>query len=97
MEKGDIQCLDDPEEIVGENEKQRKQAEQLMKAGKRDMLGEGHCKLSWIWEGAGAESDADISTGMHEGKSWIGLLFLVLLITNLALCVQLAKSRARAS
>ena len=36
-----------------------------MKAGKRDMLGEGHHKLSWIWEGAGANPDT--STGMHEG------------------------------
>ena len=60
------------------------------------MLGEGHRKLSWIWEGAGADSDADISTGMHEGKSCIGLLFLMLLITNLALHVQWVKSRVRA-
>ena len=37
-----------------------------MKPGKRDMLDEGHCKISWIWEGASANPDT--SMGMHEGK-----------------------------
>ena len=37
-----------------------------MKVGKRDRLGEGHCKLLWIWEGAGVNPDT--SMGMHEGK-----------------------------
>ena len=46
VENGDLQCLEDSEELVQKNEKERKRAEQLMKAGKRDTLGEGHCKLS---------------------------------------------------
>jgi hypothetical protein len=96
VENGDLRCLEDPEELVQKNEKQRKKAEQLMKAGKRDTLGEGHHKLSWIWGGTGVTANADVSTIMHEGKPSIGHLCLISLITNPALHVQWAKSRARA-
>ena len=96
VENGDLWCLEDPEELVWKNKKQRKRAEQPMKAGKRDTLGEGHRKLSWIWEGTGVTADADVSTGMHECKPSVGRLCLISLITNPALHVQWAKSRARA-
>ena len=64
-----------------------------MKAGKRDTLGEGHHKLSWIWEGAGA--DPDTSTGMHEGKAVVHCLKSMRLKFNPALHVQWARPRAR--
>jgi hypothetical protein len=65
-----LRCLEDPEqdakrEMWARNrlEKQKQNQEsQLEVPG----LGEGHFRLSWIWEGAGR--DPDLSSGLHEGE-----------------------------
>jgi hypothetical protein len=59
--------------------------------------GEGHHRLSWIWEGTGR--GPDLSSGLHEGEylacfhcspNPLTILFIP------ALCGEWAKSRARA-
>lgn len=65
-----------------QEEQRKKQAKKLAKKAKDNALtspgpGEGHQKLSWIWEGAGR--DLDTSTGLNEGVyrpflTWLDLI-----------------------
>jgi hypothetical protein len=66
----DLRCLEDEELNEKREERRRKQAEKLLKKSKENALsgpgpGEGHRKISWIWEGTGR--DPDTSTGLNEG------------------------------
>jgi hypothetical protein len=66
----DLRCLEDEEVDAKREERRKKQAEKLSKKGKENASsgpgpGEGHRKISWIWEGAGR--DPNTSTGLHEG------------------------------
>lgn len=70
VKDADLRCLEDEEMDERREERRKKQAEKLAKKAKDNALtgpgpGEGHRKLSWIWEGAGR--DPDTSTGLNEG------------------------------
>jgi hypothetical protein len=70
VKDADLRCLEDEEVNEKCEERQKKQVEKLSKKSKDNTLsgpgpGEGHQKLSWIWEGAGR--DPDMSTGLNEG------------------------------
>jgi hypothetical protein len=66
----DVRCLEDPEVEKRREEWERNRVERQKKNALTDIdgpgPGEGHRKLSWIWEGAGR--DPDTSSGMHEGS-----------------------------
>jgi hypothetical protein len=67
-----LRCLEDEEVDVKREERRKRQAERMLKKGKENTLsgpgpGEGHRKISWIWEGPGG--DPDTSTGLHEGEN----------------------------
>lgn len=79
VKDADLRCLEDEEMNAKREEARRKRAEKQTNKNKENSLvgpgvGEGHRKLSWIWEGAG--TDPDTSTGLHEGQC-IYMVFLV--------------------
>ena len=66
----DLRCLKDPEQdakrvmwACNHLDEQKQNLESRLEV---PGLGEGHCKLSWIWEGA--RRDPDMSSGLHNGK-----------------------------
>jgi hypothetical protein len=97
MTEADIRCLEDPEEDKKREQWARNRIERQKKNAESGLEvpgpGEGHRKLSWIWEGAGRDPDA--STGLHEGGF---PHFLCVRFSNQqfpALRVEWAKARAR--
>ena len=70
VKDADLQCLEDPKQDAKREmwacNRQEKQKQNLESRLEVPGLGEGHRKLSWIWEGAGR--DPDTSSGLHNGK-----------------------------
>lgn len=100
--QADIRFLEDPEKTQRDDERAAKRAEKNGTKTKKQTSGEGHRRISWIWEGAGRDADAAhlaASMGLNEGEydhiDNLNKVPLTHLNALAALRVEWAKSRAR--
>lgn len=100
--QSDIRFLEDPEKVQRDEERAAKRAEKNGTKTKKQTSGEGHRRISWIWEGAGRDADSAqlaSSMGLNEGEydhlDDRNTTELINIITFAALRVEWAKSRAR--